>query len=399
MHACAASLRRAAAAAIVLAAVAGAASAKDESVNPLPLYLQGLDVAPGVEHRFVVLHVVLAQPRPVRRAAELAFGGLSTPELLAFGKMEKSAAARVDAVSFTAGPTALLTGDVLRTETADFAVLRDVVLPGGVATSAPLVRLSHEVTPDRDAAESTMLGPILPSAIRFLLFDDRPAVEIRDDCRRWAEDVHVAGPRQSPADLRTADLLKKRVADYRKSFADLLSRTPTGGREIVGCAVLLDGALASFETFADGKSFAAAWPKLLDGIAAEAAVLEARGNSLEADIPDPADPDRFLSEMKQRLLGVYGARHVQREVRESGRNIDLALDAARARALIVGEDRVVHFVLVTDPARRGDRRSTDDSDLNAAARKLRPTEEEKRRLERRGSGEPKAPDPPPPAPK
>lgn len=303
--------------------------------------------------------------------------------------MERSSSPHVDALSLTAGPSLLLAGDVLRTDVADFAVRREVVLDGGAPQSMALVRVSRETAPDPKVAEPAMLGPVLPSAIRFLLLDGAPAAEIRETCGKWAEDVHLASDRMSPAELPSAELVRKRAADYRKSFADLFKRPPTGGREAVGVVVLFEGALASFETFADGKSFAAAWPRLLDGIATEAVVLEARQRSLEIDIPDPADPDRFLSDMKQKLLGVYGARPVERDLLDSGRHLEFALDAATARALVRGDNQVVHFVLLTDPARRGEKRPSEDPDLNAARRKLRPTEEEKRRLERHD-------DPPPP---
>jgi hypothetical protein len=392
--------RRTTSAALLVAVLAAGASAKDAASNPVPAYLQALDVAPGVEHRLVVLHPILAQPRPVKRGDEVALGGLATPDVLAFGKMERSASPRVEALSFSAGPAVLLSGDVLRTDTADFAVLRDVVVDGGKPLTTQLVRVSREVAPDAKIVESVTLGPVLPSAIRFLLLDDTPAVDIREVCARWAEEVRLTTDRLSPVELQTAESIKKRVADYRRSFAGVFKRTPTGGREIVGCAVLVDGAFASFETFADGKSFAAAWPRLLDGIATEAAVLEAHGRLLETDIPDPADPDRFLSDMKHRLLAVYGARPVERAVRASGRSLEFSADAALARALIVGEDQIVHFVLVTDPARRGEKRSSDGPDLNAAERKLRQTEAEKRELERRngGSAAPQPPEPPPPPP-
>ena len=204
-------VRRVAAAALLCACVVGPAAAGDESFNPVARHLQGLDVAPGVEHRLVIVHAILAQPRPVEPADEVSFGGVSTPDVLAFGKMEKSAAPRVEAVSFTAGAAALLTGDVLRTETADFAVLRDVVVPGGKPVSTQLVRVSREVAPDPKAAESAMLGPVLPSAIRFLLLDESRALLVREVCGRWAGDVGLASSRLSPADLPFADSVKKRA--------------------------------------------------------------------------------------------------------------------------------------------------------------------------------------------
>jgi len=114
---------------------------------------------------------------------------------------------------------------------------------------------------------------------------------------------------------------------------------------------------------------------------------------VDADLGQSADPDRFLGDLKKRVLGLYGARPAEREVRETGRNFDFAFDSARARALVVGDDRVIHFVLVTDPARRGDQRPPEDPDPNTSSRRFRQTEEEKRIEERRKKGE--VPVPPP----
>jgi hypothetical protein len=391
MRAAASTTLRLLAGALLLAPIVGPAAAGDEPAGPVARYLQGLDVAPGVEHRYVVLHPVLAQPSTSKPADAVSLGGVATPDLLAFGKMEKSASPRAEAVSFTAGPAALLTGDVLRTDTADFAVLRDAVVPGGKPASVHLLRVSREAPPDPKATESVMLGPVLPSAIRFLLLDEARAAEVREVCGEWAADVGLDSARRSPAELSSAESVKKRAADYRASFADFLARTPTGGREIVGVAAVLDGAFASFETFGDAKSFAAAWPRLLEAVAAEASVLEARAGRLDEETLDPADPDRFLADLKKRLLGVYGARPAEREVRESGRNVDFAFDAVLGRALVLGEDRVVHLFLVVDPARRGEKRSSEDPDPWSSTRRFRQTEEEKRINERRKAGTPEPP--------
>jgi len=382
------------------AALVSAASAKEDPVNPVVKRLQEIDFAPGVEHRLVIVHPILAQPRPVRRGEETALAGVATPDLLAFGRMEKSSPPRADAVNFAPAPAALLTGDVVRTETADYAVLRDVVAHSGAPVSTQFVRVSREVEADPKFAEPLMLGPVLPSAIRFLVLADASATEIREECWKWAQDAHLAATgRMSPVDLASCDLLKKRVADYRKALADAFKRPPAGGREVVGCAVLIEGAFASLDVFADGKSFAAAWPRLSDGVAVEAAVHEARARTLEADIPDQADPDRFLVDVKKRVLGAYGARPVEKDVKAEGKSIDLSFDQCLARALVLGEDRVVRFVLVTDPARRTDRRQPENPDPNAASRKMRPTEEEKRLIDRRDNGTPPTPPAPEPPPK
>ena len=100
--------------------------------------------------------------------------------------------------------------------------------------------------------------------------------------------------------------------------------------------------------------------------------------------------------MKKRLLGAYGARPVEKDAGADARAFDLAYDDVRARALVVDEDRVVRFLLVTDPARRAARKSDETPDPNAAARKMRPTEEEKRLAGRRDGAPPEPPPPSPP---
>jgi len=382
------------------ALVAGStpASAKDATVGPVARHAEAVEVAPGLEHRLLIVHPVLARQAPANAAETVRLGGTASPDLLAFGHMEKSAKQRADVVSFTPEPTVLLTGDVVRTETADYAVSKDTVVPGTNPSQVPLVRISKEVDADPKYAEPAMLGPVLPSALRYAMLLDVPGPGLRDLAERWATDVRSVTPRRSPAELGTAELIAKRVSDYRHSFAALPK--PAADREIVGCAILVDGALAIFETFGSGKMFAEAWPKLLEGAATEAAVEEVRLNLLGSDLADPADPDRFLTELKRKLLDVFGARTKETDVLEEGREFTLALDGAAARALVLGEDRVVHFVLVTDPAHRADKAPGEGFDPLAAARKARPTEEEKRLLDRRNGGQPvPAPADPPPAPK
>ena len=390
------------AAVAVAALVAGAppAAAKDAGVGPVARYAESLGVLPGVEHRLLIVHPVLGPAVNDPQAVPVRLGGVSSPDLLAFGRMEKNAKPRAEAVSFSPEATLLFTGDVLRTETADFAVSRDTVLANAKPSQVPLLRISHEIDADAKAAEPAMLGAVLPSALRFLMLSDTPGAAFREAADRLAAEVRLGTPRRSAAELATADLIAKRVADYQKYFPVLPK--PAVNREIVGCVILIDGALASFETFGSGKLFREAWPRLLEAAATEAAVEEVRADLLTADLADPADPDRFLSDLKRRLIDVFGARSRETDVVDEGREYTLSLDNAAAGALVLGEDRVVHFVLITDPAHRADRPPGESPDPRAASRKARPTEEEKRLIDRRngGSAAPAPAEPPTtPAPK
>ena len=73
----------------------------------------------------------------------------------------------------------------------------------------------------------------------------------------------------------------------------------------------------------------------------------------------------------------------------------LRMQPSTALDLIV-DDLV--FALVTDPSRRSEKPPTETPDPNAAARKARPTEEEKRLIERRKPASPPLPPEPVPAP-
>lgn len=376
-----------------------AASAKDSPVNDVTRYFESLDVAPAVEHRLVVLHPIVARVVPEKRGETVRLAGATSPDLLAFGEMPDSTRPKAEVVTFAPEPLLFVTGDVVRAADSDFVVARAAVVATGKPSHVPLIRVSHQVEPDPKDPEARMLGPVLPSALRYLVLSGESGPAVRDACEKWASEVRLTSPRKSPADLETAEAIAKRVADYRKSLATLPVPSLAAGQEVVGCALLLDGGIASVETFGSGALFAAAWPRLLQGIAVEAAVQEAREGLLTEDLADPADPDRFLTDLKTRLLDVFGARLDPSDVPDGARQFDLGLDGAVARAILIGESRVTHFVLVVDPARRADKRTGESPDLNAASRKARPTEEEKRLLERRAGGAPvPAPVPPPPAP-
>src|SRR5947207_2097946 len=105
----------------VLLSGAPSASAKDAPGHPVASWLEGVEVAPGIEHRLVVIHPLLAASIPAKPGEEISLGSVAPPDLLAFGRMEKAAKPRIDAVSFAADAAALFEGDVLRTSTADFA--------------------------------------------------------------------------------------------------------------------------------------------------------------------------------------------------------------------------------------------------------------------------------------
>ena len=380
--------RTAAVCGLVLAVGAvGTAQAKDPAVGPLQRFLEGLDVSPAIEHRIVIVHPIAAVPRAPKPGESLRIGGTTGPDVLAFGRLAPAGRPRFEAMSFAQEPIAFFPGDVLRSSTEDVAITRTFVLTTMKPLPVPLIRLSREVPAENGAAEPEMLGPVLPSPLRYaLLADQQPTqLEILEEGARWALDARLESDRRSPAELFAGEKIRKRVSDYRASLSGLFKLPPPAGREFVGCAVLVGGLLAEIETFPDGRSFASAWPRLIDGIAVEAAVQEAKEGILDQDLSDSADPDRLLPSVKDRILKVFGARTEEQDVKELGREVRIALDGANALAFLHGEN-VVHFVLVTDPAHRADKKTGEDPDPGPASRKARPTEEEKRVLDRRNGG-------------
>lgn len=392
--------------AALAAAFPGTSAAKNEPAPAIAKYLESLEIAPGIEHRLVVLHPILARPQAMAGDEVHGLAGATEPALLAVGRISAATKSRVEAVSFVPEPALVLEGDVLRTPTSDQVVTEDALLHRGKPAEISVTRISLEVDEDPASAESVFVGEVLPSPLRYLVMTKAPGAALRAAAQTWADDVKLATPRRSPAELGVAEHVVKRYADYKRALAQLPRPMAGSGRELVGVVALLDGDLASIETFADGELFRRAWPKLLTAIAAEAVAGEARQDLLDEPVATPADPDRFVADVKKKILGLFAAKCETRDVPEGAKRLDVAMDAASVKALVLGDAaRIVHFVLVTDPARRGEKPDDESPDPAEAARKARQTEEEKRLLERRGGDQPqpappKPPDPPtPPAPR
>jgi ARG/rhodanese/phosphatase superfamily protein len=369
------------------------AAAREMTTTSVTRWLAGVEVGKALEHRLVVVHPLLRTVAPGEKPLDVAMGAAAGTETLAFGK--GGTPSKLPAVNFAETPTAFFPGDALRTQDADFAVIRTTVLVPGKEHSLPVGRMSREAD-DPASAETRTLGPILPSPLRYVALREPGPNELLEASAKWAIEVGLATPRRSAAELFDAEKIRARTADYAAKLTALPTLAAGPGRAIVGCAVVLDGAPALFETWPDSASFAAAWPLLVKAVAVEASVLEMRENLLDQAMSPPADPDRFTAEVKKRLLEVFGARTSTDPVRELGEEVQFALDGAVATALVLPGDRVAHFVLVTDPARRAEK-PHEDPEPGPISRKARPTEEERRYLERRQGGIPNPnPNPPPP---
>jgi hypothetical protein len=387
----------AAAAVLGALALAGAPrplAAKDGTVNELSRHLESIEVGPATEHRLLVVHPLqraVAAPPAGQAPVRLATG--AGADTLALGHVAPGVRVKIEAVNLVASPTALLPGDLVRTAYADYAVVRPVLALEASPAEVQATRVSREVAPEPHSGETVYLGPVLPSALRYVALLDSSASDLHEACRGWAAELHLDTARASPAEFLQALKIASRAADYRARLLPFVQ--PPAGREIVGCAVLVDGAVAAIESFADPRRFAAAWPRLVDAMAVEASRIEMLEGLIADDAPPSADPDRFVTDVKDRLLSVYGAKPAVRDVRASGAEWVLPIDGTATRATFAAADRLVHFVLVTDPSRRGERRTGEETDPGVLERKARLTEAEKRWLERRKKLEPPVPAPPP----
>jgi hypothetical protein len=377
---------------------APAAAPADKAVDPLLAHLEGLDVAPAMEHRLLVVHPITARvdagAGPWFRA-----GGLPDPDRVAFARGTAGVKVEIETVALAAPGAVFFRGDLLRTQGADYVVVRDVAAVAEKPISVPALRISREAD-DQAFVEAVAAGPLLPTPLRHLVLTGTDPATLTRTCGRWAEEVGLDTARRSPVELGTAPKIAARVAAYRKRLAGVIKRDGIeAGRDVIGYAALVDGALACVETFADPEQFRSSWPHLSGALAVEAAVTELHAGLLTDEMADSAEPDRFVGDVKARLLQIFGARLQRETVRDAGTGVKVGLDGAVASAYSTvqsGVERVAHFVLVTDPARRRGKSNDEGIDPNVAERKARQTEEEKRLLERReGRRDPELPQPSP----
>src|SRR5262245_12728422 len=144
-------------------------AAKDDPAPAVANYLESLEVAPGVEHRLVVLYPVLARPKPLKGDEAFRLAGAASPDLVAVGRISPAAKTHAEAVSLAPEPMLVLEGDVLRTPTSDQVVTGDALLHRGKPGELPVTRVSHEVDEDAAVAETVFMGEVLPSPLRHLV--------------------------------------------------------------------------------------------------------------------------------------------------------------------------------------------------------------------------------------
>lgn len=378
-------LRLAAVTLVLAGAAAGDSRPASAAGLPLAGFLESLQVGPGSEFRFVVLHGVYAPPGDVPASPALVHAALRDAMGVDPSPHGGRATARV--TNFAKEPSWSLPGDVLRLGDGDYVVRSDAVLAGGgVETTLPVFRVATAPPDEKPREEPRWWGTLPgPGLLWELLAADREK-SVAAPCAEFAKESGLATPRRSPVELRTAEKIAARVREYRSRLCVMPRPAGAGRRELTGYAVVLDGAWAGFESFADPGRFAAVWPSRLDGICTEAALLELENGTLGTALADPSDPDRHLAVVKDAILPLYAMEGETRKVAGLGTVLPMRKGDDRGRAALDPAGAPQHVLWLRDPAKRrvGGEPETTPLDPGVIDRKMRPTEFEKRWRERRG---------------
>ena len=368
--------------------------------NPLPRFLEAIQVGPAAEFRLAVIHPIYVPalavpPAPADGAAPAAappgvpaLAASAPQEALGLGHRAKDGRTSVTVQNLGTEPLWALPGDVLRLADADYAVREDAVLPAGESAELDVVRTSASPADEKPREEPRWVGSLPGPGMLWTLLSGVREKGMTAAATDFAKESGLATPRRSPVELAGAEKIAARVREYRMKLATLPRSPGAGKRELAGIAVVLDGGFAEVEIFADSKRFAALWPARLEGIAVEAALLEFENGVLETDLAEPTDPDRFTAHVKDSILAIYGLDPKPTRVPGLGVVLPLRKDPDLGRAVVHETAGPQHLLWVRDPARRRNE-TTEDTPFEPGpiSRKARPTEAEKRWLDRRRAGE------------
>lgn len=373
----------AAGASATLPGAAPAARAADPP-NPLPPLLEALSVGPATEFRLAIVHPIFAPPPADGADVVPGLASTAPPDALGVSAAPTAARTRI-AVRDLGSPAGafVLPGDVVRTDAGDFVVREHHVVRPKAEASLGVVRTSHAPAQDAPREEPRFLAPLPGPALLWVLLGGATERELVATSADLARDAGADTVRRSPDDLRDGARISARVREYRAALRVLPG--PRGGirRETVGWALVVDGALGGIEVFADGRTFHAAWEHRLDGLAVEAALHEVATQTLDAELPEPANPDRCLKDVKGALLAAYAVEPRRERLDGLGTVHAWSKDDAHGRAVLTVSGRLAHLVIAIDPARRKAPEPEDPLSPGVLERKARMTEAEKRWLERR----------------
>jgi hypothetical protein len=374
----------AAAAALLAGLPAGGPAQADAAANPLPKFLEGLQVGPGIEFRFVVLHGVYGPPQEAPASPPLVHA--VPKDALGVDPASHTGRASARVTNFSKEPAWAVPGDVIRLSDGDYAVRSDTFIPGGAETAIPVFRVAVAPNDEKPREEPRWCGTLPGPGLLYELLNAQREKSVAAPCAELAKESALATPRKSPVELKVAEKIAARAKQYRARLSVVPRPAGAQRRELTGYAVVLDGAWAGFETFSDAGRFASVWSDRLDGICVEAALMELANGTIQTDLADPADPDRHLAAVKDAILPLYGLDPESRKVAGLGTILPLEKGDDRGRAVLDPAGAPQHVFWLRDPTKRrvGPDPEGPDLDPGVIDRKMRPTEFEKRWKERRG---------------
>lgn len=366
--------------------------------SPLPRFLESIQVGPASEFRLAVIHPIFVTQTEIPAAAPPR----ETPDPAVRPLPQSWAATPRDAIgvepsvregrgfarvtNFGLRPLWAFPGDVLRLADGDYVVRSDALVAVGKPDDVPVFRVATLSGDEKDALDPRWVGSLPGPALLWTLFSGGKDKHVTQACADHAADAGLATARRSPVELARGAKIAARVGEYRTKLAALPKPAAAGRREWAGYAVVLDGAFAGVEVFANAREFAAAWPSRIEGIAVESALAEIDDNVFDTDLAAPTDPDRHTALVKDAILALYGLEPESKRVPGLGSVLTLKKDNDLGRAVIDESAAPQHIVWVRDPAHRRSTSDTPEAPLSPGVidRKARPTEAEKRWRERRG---------------
>jgi hypothetical protein len=366
---------------------ADALATKRDPINPLTRHFSSLQVGPGHEFRMLVIHPLFtAATAAGPETARLAAG--ANPDTLGFSAPSGGRTQPLRLDNLVEDRLIVIPGQIVRSDRYDLAFTEHVAVKKRAGTDAPLEVVSERAPDDEPRPERVILDRHMPPTLRWLVSPDSNERELPKVFEAWARDAGLETGRRSMADLGDGTVIKDRVGEYLGALRTL-SRAPPG-LQTVGYAAILDGAPLIVETFADGQLFTKIWPSLVRALAVEAAVEEARAALLDQELAPSGQPDRLLSAVRAMLLSFYERAPEIRRAQHTGNLFTVGTPRGTLRGLVLDRSEFVHAVMVTDPRKRGTEEE-DEFEPGVIRRKARPTEAEKRWLDRREKRKPPAP--------
>jgi hypothetical protein len=364
-------------------AVGAPSASAGKKISPIAEHLATLSVGGAREFRLAVVHPIFG---PKLTANEHGLQAAAKLEADALGWTARRN--RVELVNLQKGRTLLLPGEIVRGPRADLSAETYVTTDANKRSSFRTRLVSDEQPSDLPKLETRLVGDLLPPTLRWHATHGSPK-ELRKELLKWTRSVDLKTVRKSVLDLALSSELKARVGEYEKALA-ATSKAPAG-TALAGYALLIDGDLAQIETFSSPKLLQAWWPRILRSIAVECAVLETQHSLLEEVMAAGTDPDRHLKLVKERLLTLYAAKAKASRLPGVGEQWVLELPHNTSAQSLVIDDKVAAMYITVRPDRRKVTTPDEKLDPGAISRKKRPTEAERRWLERRKTRNPPIP--------